>query len=170
MAEIGRIISSTLNIDEVYERFSQEVHKLIPFDRIEIVTINPQDYTITIAYITGIDVPGRNAGDTIPMSGTAVQEVFRTRSSQLIQPHNIEELARRFPPLLSSFQAGLRSMIFVPLVSEDQVIGVLSLKTTKPDFYTERDLRLTERVGNQIAGAIANAQLFIERKRAEESE
>ena len=168
MAEIGRIISSTLNIDEVYERFSQEVHKLIPFDRIEIITINPQDYTITIAYITGIDVPGRNAGDTIPMSGTAVQEVFRSRSSQLIQPHNIEEVARRFPPLLSSFEAGLRSMIFVPLFSEDQVIGALSLKTTKPGFYTERDLRLTERVGNQIAGAIANAQLFIDRKRAEE--
>jgi GAF domain-containing protein len=30
------------------------------------------------------------------------------------------------------------------------------------------DLRIAERVGNQIAGAIANAQLFAERKQAEE--
>ncbi len=169
IAEIGRIISSTLDIDEVYERFSEQVRKLIPFDRIEIITINLQDHTITISYITGLGVPGRKAGNTIPMSGTAVQEVFRTRSSLLIQPLNEEELSGRFPPLLSSFQAGLRSMIFVPLFSENQVIGALSLKTTKPDFYTERDLRLAERVGDQIAGAIANAHLFIERKRAEES-
>ena len=41
MAEIGRIISSTLNIEEVYERFSQEVRKLVPFDRIGI-QINPK--------------------------------------------------------------------------------------------------------------------------------
>jgi PAS domain S-box-containing protein len=49
------------------------------------------------------------------------------------------------------------------------VIGVLSLRATKPNAYTEGDLRLAERVGNQIAGAIANAQLFAEHKRTEEA-
>jgi PAS domain S-box-containing protein len=34
VAEIGRIISSTLNIEEVYESFANEAQKLIPFDRI----------------------------------------------------------------------------------------------------------------------------------------
>ena len=42
MAEIGRIISSTLDIEEVYERFAQEVEKIIPFDRIAINIINPK--------------------------------------------------------------------------------------------------------------------------------
>ena len=37
MAEIGRIISSTLNIEEVYERFAEKVRKLIPFDRITVI-------------------------------------------------------------------------------------------------------------------------------------
>ena len=55
------------------------------------------------------------------------------------------------------------------MISKDEVIGVLHLRSTKPNAYTERDLRIAERVGNQIAGAIANAQLFIERKRAEEA-
>jgi PAS domain S-box-containing protein len=40
MAEIGRIVSSTLNIEEVYERFAEEVRKLISFDRIIINIIN----------------------------------------------------------------------------------------------------------------------------------
>ena len=60
-------------------------------------------------------------------------------------------------------------MISVPLISKDQVIGVLNFRSTKPNIYSEADLRLAERVGNQIAGAIANAQLYAEVKRAEEA-
>ncbi len=39
IAEIGRLIGSTLNIEEVYERFAAEARKLIPFDRI-VVNLN----------------------------------------------------------------------------------------------------------------------------------
>jgi two-component system NtrC family sensor kinase len=56
----------------------------------------------------------------------------------------------------------------VPLFSKGQIIGGLLLRSFKPYAYTDKDLRLAERVGNQIAGAIANAQLFTERKRAED--
>jgi PAS domain-containing protein len=38
----------------------------------------------------------------------------------------------------------------------------------KPKGYTGESLRLAEKVGQQIAGAIANAQLFTARKQAEE--
>ncbi len=49
MAEIGRIINSSLDIEEVYERFAEAVNKLISFDRISINLINSQDNTTTIA-------------------------------------------------------------------------------------------------------------------------
>jgi len=168
MAEIGRIISSTLNIEEVYERFAEEARKLIPFDRIAISLTDLKNNTSTAAYIAGIDVPGRGPVDIIPMAGTVAEEVTRTRSGLLIQGDNINEVASRFPALLPTFQAGLRSLIFVPLISKNQVIGVLSLRSLVPKAYTDQDVRLAESIGNQIAGAIANAQLFIELKRAEE--
>jgi len=168
MAEIGRIISSTLNIDEVYERFTEEVRKLIPFDRIMINIINPNKKTVTFAYITGINIAGRQIGDVVPLAGTATEGVMRTRSSLLVQTENIEEVARRFPGLLPSFQAGLRSIIFVPLISKNLFIGALSLRSTKPNAYTDKDTKVTESIGVQIAGAIANAQLFAEHIRSEE--
>ena len=59
-------------------------------------------------------------------------------------------------------------MISVPLISKDQVIGALHFRSLKVNAYTESDFQLAQRVGNQIAGAIANAQLFAEHKRAEE--
>lgn len=57
----------------------------------------------------------------------------------------------------------------VPLVSRDEVIGVLHFRSKTPNAYTERDLRLAERIGSQIAGAIANEQLFSDLKQAEEA-
>ena len=60
-------------------------------------------------------------------------------------------------------------MLSVPLISKDQVIGGLHFRSFKPDAYTELDLRLAERVGNQISGAIANTKLFFERKLAEKA-
>jgi PAS domain S-box-containing protein len=169
VAEIGRIVSSTLNIEEVYERFAEETRKLIPFDRITINLGDLKNNTSTTAYIAGIDVPGRRAGDITSIVGTVTEEVTRTRSSLFIQGDNIDEVASRFPSLLPTFQAGLRSMIFVPLISKDQVIGVLSLRSLVPKAYTNQDVRLAESIGAQIAGAIANAQLFIQRKRIEEA-
>jgi PAS domain S-box-containing protein len=167
IAEIGRIISSTLDINEVYERFAEEVRILIPFDRIVINIINPENNNTIIAYLSGVDVQGRRIGDFVSLIDSATGECMRTRSSLLFQTESIDEVDNRFPGLLPTFKAGLRSMIFIPLISKDQVIGALFLQATKLNAYSEGELRLAERVGHQIAGAIANAQLFIERKRAE---
>jgi PAS domain S-box-containing protein len=169
VAEIGKIVSSTLDIEEVYERFAEEVRKLIPFDRIMINLIDLKNNTINTAYITGVNVPDQRPGNITPLTGTATEEVVRIRSSLLIQGDNIDEVASRFPRLLPTFQAGFRSLIFVPMISKDQVIGVLSFRSLVPKAYTDQDVRLAESISNQIAGAIANAQLFTERKQAEEA-
>jgi two-component system cell cycle sensor histidine kinase/response regulator CckA len=168
MAKIGQIISSTLNIQEVYERFAEEAHKLIPFDRIAINTINPEDRTFTVSYVAGLEIADRHQGKVVPLTGSATEEGMRSRSGFIIQAEDEKEIATRFPGLLTAFRAGLRSMMMVPLISKDQRIGVLHFQSTKPQAYTQSDLRLAERVGTQIAGAIANAQLFMARKQTEE--
>jgi len=168
MAEIGRIISSTLNIEEVYERFAEEVLHVIPFDRVSVNTINPDRTSITIAYSFGITVGPIQVGDVLPLDAPFEENIFNRRSSVLIQAEDESELAKSYPNLVPHYQAGLRSMMTVPLISKDQVIGILHIQSLKPNAYTELDLRLAERVGNEIAGAIANAQLFAERKQAEE--
>jgi GAF domain-containing protein len=49
------------------------------------------------------------------------------------------------------------------LISKDQFIGFFhcDFETTS---YADQDMRLAERVGNQIIGAIANVQLYAERE------
>ena len=82
---------------------------------------------------------------------------------------NHHEFTNRFSSLLKSYQAGLLSSISVPLYSQDQVIGSLHIRSLAPDAYIDADVALAEKVGNQIAGAIPNAQLFQELERALEA-
>ncbi len=168
VAEIGRIISSTLNIEEVYERFVEKVRELIPLDRVSINFINHKEQTSTVVYSSGVEVEGRRLGVAIPLSGTIAQEVLRARSSLLFQGKDLKEIANRFPNMPPLIQAGFQSIMSVPLISKDEVISIFHFRSKKPNAYTVEHLKLAERVGNQIAGAIANVQLFIERVQAEQ--
>ena len=169
MAEIGRIIGSTLNIEAVYERFAEEARKLLPFDRIVVSLNNPEAGTATVSYASGLQLGGRTIGDAYPLHHTSNEEVIRTRAGLLIQVESVEELEGRFSGLIPAFRAGLRSIITVPLIFRDRVIGALRLASKEPNAYTDRDLKLAERIGAHIAGAIANAQLYIQRERTAES-
>jgi PAS domain S-box-containing protein len=168
LAEIGLIISSTLNIDEVYERFAEEVRKLISIDRLTVNIVNPRDKTATTAYISGTELLHRKKGAIYPLAFTFTEEVRRTRTSLLINEENYKDYLERFPGLAIGLHAGFRSLMMIPLISKDEVVAVLQFRSTKLNSYSEKDLKLAERVGAQIAGAIANAQLYLERKRAEE--
>ena len=169
LAEISRIISSTPNVEQVYEPFAEIVRQLIPFERIVITIADPDRRTLTTAYVSGSDIAYRRPGDVAELANSLTQEVMRTRSGLLIQTEDPEEFGRRFTVPLPVFEAGFRSFLSVPLVAQDQVIGALHLESTKPEAYTQQDLHLAESVGVQISGAIANARLFeqleVERER-----
>ena len=169
LAEIGRIISSTLKIEEVYEHFAEEVRKLIPFDRIAINVKNFDVDTVTAVYVSGLEVSNRQAGRIFSLAGTVTGEVLRTRSGLLVSGEDMVEFVRRVPGFLPTYEAGARSMMAVPLILSDRVVGVLLLSSTDPKSYTEEHKELAERIGNQIAGAIANAQLFSEHKRTQKA-
>jgi PAS domain S-box-containing protein len=168
IAEIGCIISSSLDIEEVYERFAEAVRKLIPFDLILVNLVNQQGGTMTTAYAAGMEVAGRRTGLVVPIAGSVTEQMIRTGAPILFQPESIEEVHNRFPGLVLSFQAGLRSRLSVPLITRSEVIGSMTVWSKQEKAYGERDIRLAQGVAGQVAGAIANAQLFRERKRAEE--
>ena len=168
IAEIGRVIGSTLDIDEVYDRFAAETKKLIPFDNLIINLIKKEKNELVITYVSGMDIPSRRKGDLVPFEGSIAEMSVRSGRGIILQSENIQESVKKFPSRIHVYNAGLRSMLSVPLISADKVFGVLAFRSQKPNAYTERDLRLAEKIGMQIAGAIANAQLFLERKQAEE--
>ncbi len=169
VAEIGRIVGSTLNIEKVYERFAEQVRKVIPFDRISVSIVDLDCASITVAYNSGVQIAGRQPGARVALHGPYYRDIVEKRSSALVQTEDESEIADRYPYLLNHFQTGIRSFVGTPLILQDQLIGILHIQSCKSNAYAESDVKLAEKVGRQIAGAIAIAQLFSERNKAEEA-
>jgi len=165
VAKIGRIISSTLEIDKVYRYFAEEVRKIIPFDRISVDIIQPERNGFSTAYALGNGTEGLRSEEIIPLAGSITQEVMRTRSSLLLQAEDTGEVGNHFSQAQRIFQAGFRSSMTIPLISKDRVIGTLHLLSLRPNAYTNANVTLAESIGAEIAGTIASAQLYEEMKR-----
>ena len=65
----------------------------------------------------------------------------------------------RFPFQAAARREGLVSMLAVPLIVRERVIGVLNCFTTEPHHFSEAEIALFSTLANQTALAIENAQL-----------
>lgn len=63
-------------------------------------------------------------------------------------------------------KAGLRALLYVPLIFRETMIGLLHIhKWHSPRHFTPDEIALCQSVANQAASAIANANLFTAQKR-----
>jgi PAS domain S-box-containing protein len=169
LINIERLVGSTLEINKVYDQFATETQKLILFDNLTINLYTVQENTMCAAYIYGLDIDGRKPGDPLPIDGSLSEAVIRKRASLLVQPASTDDIIRQFRRLSVIVKAGIRSIICVPLIYRDEVIGVMHFRSKKQKAFTEHDHRLAERIGMQIAGAMANALLYSDLRKTERS-
>ena len=126
---LSRKASSSLSIEEVCEQIAPEVRGLIPFERLSLQYVDLEKGSVTEEYATGLDAAGQRRGDAIPLADSPVQEAVNSRSSvlvALIDVESLDELSSQLPAIKPSLEAGVRSLLTVPVVSSDQVIAALS--------------------------------------------
>ncbi|MEE8363184.1 MAG: PAS domain S-box protein, partial [Dehalococcoidia bacterium] len=162
LAEIGRIISSSPHVGEVYGEFAAQVHGLVPFERIAICTIDASRQTFTEAYVAdGRGLP-QPPGAVHKLPGTAAEEVLRRRSAVLVAETSAVEVARAFPcmgPLIATASAGAAA-VGAPIIASDRVIGLINVGARDPKRFTERDMAMLEQIGLQIGAPLEMARLY----------
>ena len=168
ITDVGRKTSSTLDIEEVFERLAVESRKLISHDRLMVTRINPREGTFTVVYIAGIENPERKVGNSYPLAGSMSEAVWKQKTGIIVQAEDEGEI-KRICSYMTNLQMGILSLMSVPLTWHDEVIGTFNFRSTQPNAYTEQDLRLVEGIGREIAGAIINAQLYSDLQKTEKS-
>lgn len=159
-AEIGKVISSSLDINDVYADFADRVKQLISFDRISVSLLDESKETLTNAYVLGKESPGREVGARFSVRGAPAEAAIRSGKTSLAQG-SIEDLRARFP----SIAFNMRSTLQAPLIYKNEIIGLLNVRSVEYNAYTQRDIDLVTQVAMQIAPAVASAQLYAEQRR-----
>jgi PAS domain S-box-containing protein len=171
VSAIGRTISSSLNIDEVFSQFGREVRNVVDADRVTINLVDHQRRTLTIAYSSGA-VIGNEAWATnsvVPLDGTIDDEAVESMPPTAWDLTDPKRPYFDLPASLAARGDGISAVAAVPLVARDAVIGVLSVAAAQGRTFRAEQLRLLQAVGNQVAGAVANSLLYDRFREAEDA-
>ena len=96
-------------------------------------------------------------GDVIPVSQTVINKVIKEKLA-LVSRNALED--SRFETGDSIMVHNLNSIICVPIISGERVIGVLHIDTSQIlDAFTQNDLEFTAAVANEMSIAIDNSRL-----------
>ena len=159
-ARISRIVSSTLNMSTVLDDFVSEVRRLIPVDRLVITQIDEPAGTLIDMQVWGVAIPEWDRNPVHPLSDSGANWVIDNKRGHIGFPNSGPGPGGRYPGQVLSESAGLYSVMFAPLISNNEVIGTLNVKARDRDAYSDRELMLLEEIAHQIAGPIKAADLY----------
>ena len=160
LAEIGRIVNSSLDIETVYEQFAEQVGRVLNFDRLSIARLGPNEGEFTISHVTGVEIPGLEIGAVWKLAETPLAPVLEDGETLFFRHIDAPGLAASFRIVADSVKAGIGSTVIVPLIERDRPVGFISVRSLSGNAYTEADAVLARRVAALVSSAITNAELL----------
>lgn len=153
--------TSSLALDEVLDAIVVQLRSVISCRAICVFLLDEATQELTIAAATGLKAGYRNRLRLKIGEGVSGQVFERVR------PIYVRDIPKEAPHL--GTDPSIHSLLVVPLIAKDKVIGTLSVDSTEVDAFTSHHERLLTIAAAQAASAIENARLFAtEQQRAEE--
>ena len=152
---LASVISSSLNIQEVYDAFVEELRNVVDADLVTVVLIDGKEVHFE-ALSTNVGLIWKE-GDKLPLEGTATAWIAEHKET-LVDADLSKHI--RFSTGETYLKHGIRSVVYLPLLVKGEAIGSLIIGSRQPDAYSQEKIRLLERLSPQIAVSIENGLLY----------
>ncbi len=154
---LDHVISSNLDLQKVYQGFVIELQRLVSFDRTSILLIDSsrQNYEVTHQWTRSNSL--LKLGASYPIKGTDIEWVASQKTA-LVEANLADKVD--FTSHERLLQEGIHSRMLLPLIIQGQVIGVLSLGSYHPGYYSETSLDVVMPLADQLAIAVQNSRLY----------
>jgi PAS domain S-box-containing protein len=154
---LDRVISSTFEIDEVYDALVSEMRRLFQFDRTSLIGINDDgtEWKIIQQWTIGESafVPGtwRKSEDSVVG--------LLLRNKQAYVEDRIGE-GKNWPETDLLRKEGISSRVLVPLIVKGNVIGVMTLESKNSNAYSKLDVQILESLADQVGISMHNSLMY----------
>ncbi|MGB8593501.1 MAG: diguanylate cyclase [Candidatus Acidiferrales bacterium] len=157
--EIGRVLSSTLETDALFERIFNEMSRLLDVSSFYIAFYETGDATVRfeLEIAEGDRLPKR----TRAAGNHLIEHIVKNRQPILIREKMAEEFERRELDVIRT--AGC--YCGVPLVLHNRAIGVMAVYSARERMFDEGHLEMMRVLASEASVAIENAHLFGEEQR-----
>jgi diguanylate cyclase (GGDEF)-like protein/putative nucleotidyltransferase with HDIG domain len=154
------ILSSSLDIQEIFGSFIEELKKVVDVNWAAINLIQENEF-VCVA-LSSPETSAYQIGDTIPMEGTGTAWVV-TQKKPFVEPDLAVE--KYFTTSDFFYTHGMRSMAYLPLIAKGKIIGSFLLSSKTPNAFSRRHIKLLEQLASQIAMPLENSQLYAKAKK-----
>ncbi|HKY56284.1 MAG TPA: ATP-binding protein [Anaerolineales bacterium] len=157
LIEISRDLASTLDLDTL---LSDIVHAAADITGAEAASILLYDDTARQLYFqiaTNIDEPTMR-GLIVPLDKSIAGWIVMNRQPVRIDDAHKDE--RFFGDVDQTIDYSTKSLLGIPLITKNKVVGVLEVVNKKRGKFTDADESMLTVLGAQAAVAIENARLF----------
>ncbi|MCZ6539277.1 MAG: ATP-binding protein [Chloroflexi bacterium] len=163
LSDIGRIVSSSLDIQSVCEQFSMAVMRSVPTERVAICATN--DGSDQHHIIHAVPAAPGSPQQIIKFQADAFQDAFETHAPVLVTADELTDIVSGDLAPLGWSENNTAAVVIVPLVTGSTTIGALLLASSRPDAFTFDDIDLLGHVAGHVAGTISNLQLHADLQR-----
>ena len=154
--ELARDLSSSLELDVVLRKVMDRVISLLKASRGFIVLIDPVTAMLSVQ-MSGGEVDPEKARHFLG-SRTVIEHVVRTGQAVVSTDASLDD---RFKGQQSVILQNLRSIIAVPLVTKDKVIGAVYVDNPfRASIFEETDKEFLQAISDLAAVAIDNARQY----------
>jgi PAS domain S-box-containing protein len=154
---LDRVISSTFDIEEVYDTLVLEMQQLFQFDRTSLWTLNEQgtEWQIVKQWTSG--EPALMPKVWCKVEGSVVEWLLLNKRT-LVEKRIGEQETWPENELLA--KEGIASRVAVPLIVRGKVIGAMTLASKNPDAYKKGDVGVLESLADQVGISMHNAMMY----------
>jgi diguanylate cyclase (GGDEF)-like protein/PAS domain S-box-containing protein len=158
--EIGKAITSTLKIDDLLELIFNQLSKVIASDAYFVALYVPETHQLDIRIL--FDQDKRFPATQVDASQGLSSWIVEHKKPLLIKDLRKELEDLPVKPILVGDQRLSRSWLGVPLLADEELIGLLAVTSYAPNAFDESDQLLMEQISQQAALSIQNARHYEE--------
>jgi len=149
--EIGQLLAARHDVDGMLRAVLERAFALVPAERGAILLRDATGKLVSrVAQVRG----GGNENVVLPR--TILDEVVSQRVGLVSADTSLDQ---RFGHATSVLSAGVRAALSVPMIHDQDLLGVIYLDARRPGVFGERDLEVLAMVAGQTALAVNTARL-----------
>jgi len=153
LCQAGTAVAATLEREEAIDRILEQLAHVVPYDSATVQLL--REGYLEVVGARGWTDPESVVGLRFRVPGDNPNTVV----IQERRPYILGHAPGPYATFVGT-SSHIRSWLGVPLIIHDQVIGMLSVDSTQPDYFTADHARLVTAFASQVAVAIENSRLY----------
>jgi len=162
LREVGQVVSSTLNLDEVLKQILESLRGVLEYDSASIMLL--KDDLLQIRAVRGFNEANTLVGVQLPLTRYRLnQEVIEAGQPKILGDVHIDP---RWGGSEVPESEPIRAWMGIPLIAAGRVLGMVTIDSHRAWAYRSEDAPLAVAFAAQAAIALRNAELFQEAETA----